>query len=92
MSDGREAWVSFGGPAQLAGREPVPYGDWVTAPVLSYGSTMDPFQLKQRCSRWDGHGLVATAADAGRILRSADHWALPSAWRQTLADSLLTTA
>ncbi|MDM7954282.1 MAG: gamma-glutamylcyclotransferase [Cyanobium sp. CZS 25K] len=59
LSDGREAWVYGGGPGQVVGREPVPYGDWVTTPVFSYGSNMDPIQLKGRCSRWDGHGIVA---------------------------------
>ncbi|WP_216904274.1 gamma-glutamylcyclotransferase [Synechococcus sp. CCY 9618] len=37
-------------------------------------------------------GLAATADYAGRILRGADHWQLPSPWRQSLAASLLTTA
>lgn len=182
LSDGRVAWTYHGRAEQVADRVPVPFGDWGTTPVFSYGSNMDPEQLSDRCTRWDGdglvarlegwrwginkrsrtaggcagiapeagshcwgvvhhldpndmeeldaregagtgrhyeresvtvttsagerftvltyvpvpqarsEGLVATAAYAKRILRGADHWELPSPWRQTLAAALLTTA
>ncbi|KEF42368.1 MAG: hypothetical protein ER33_05795 [Cyanobium sp. CACIAM 14] len=28
-------------------------------PAFSYGSNLDPLQLRARCPRWDGQGLVA---------------------------------
>jgi len=59
LSDGRMAWVYLGRPEQVAGVKPVPYGDWWSTPVFSYGSNMDPEQLSERCTRWDGLGLVA---------------------------------
>ncbi len=58
LSDGREAWVYHGEAEQVAGRQSVPFGDWGTTPVFSYGSNMDPVQLRQRCPGWDGLGLV----------------------------------
>lgn len=42
-----------------AGLESVPYGDWGSTPMLSYGLNMDPDQLRARCARWDGPGVVA---------------------------------
>ncbi len=59
LSDGRRAWVYVGRPAQVAGCATVPFGDWGATPVFSYGSNLDPEQLRHRCSTWDGLATVA---------------------------------
>lgn len=59
LSDGSWAWVYLGRPEQVIGLPLVPYGDWGSTPVFSYGSNLCPTQLAQRCPRWDGSGLVA---------------------------------
>lgn len=59
LSDGTPAWVYLGRPEQVSGAALVPYGDWGTAPVFSYGSNLCPDQLAARCHGWDGSGRVA---------------------------------
>jgi gamma-glutamylcyclotransferase (GGCT)/AIG2-like uncharacterized protein YtfP len=59
LSDGCQAWVYLGTEEQVAGKPLVHRGDWGARPVFSYGSNMDPSQLRLRCLDWDGSGLVA---------------------------------
>ncbi|WP_158218571.1 gamma-glutamylcyclotransferase [Synechococcus sp. 1G10] len=59
LSDGSRAWVYVGRHGQVIGLPLVPYGDWRSTPVFSYGSNLCPTQLARRCPRWDGSGLVA---------------------------------
>jgi gamma-glutamylcyclotransferase (GGCT)/AIG2-like uncharacterized protein YtfP len=59
LSDGSLAWLYLGRHEQVSGRPLVPFGDWGTTPVFSYGSNLCPSQLSRRCPRWDGSGLVA---------------------------------
>lgn len=59
LSDGRRAWVYVGRPEQVLGCATVPFGDWGATPVFSYGSNLDPQQLRHRCSSWDGLATVA---------------------------------
>ena len=59
LSDGRRAWVYVGRPEQVRGCATVPFGDWGATPVFSYGSNLDPQQLRHRCSSWDGLAAVA---------------------------------
>ncbi|MEO1001741.1 MAG: gamma-glutamylcyclotransferase [Cyanobacteria bacterium J06638_7] len=63
-ADGGLAWLYLGRPQQVRGRRRVPFDDWGATPVFSYGSNLDPQQLRQRCGGWDGLGLVARL----------DHW------------------
>lgn len=58
-ADGRRAWIYLGQPHQVRGCRRVPFDDWGATPVFSYGSNLDPRQLRHRCAGWDGHGLVA---------------------------------
>ncbi len=59
LSDGSLAWLYLGRHEQVIGLPLVPYGDWRSTPVFSYGSNLCPSQLARRCPRWDGSGLVA---------------------------------
>lgn len=59
LSDGSLAWLYLGRHEQVIGLPLVPYGDWGSTPVFSYGSNLCPTQLARRCPRWDGSGLVA---------------------------------
>ena len=59
LSDGSRAWLYLGRHEQVIGLPLVPYGDWGSTPVFSYGSNLCPAQLARRCPRWDGSGLVA---------------------------------
>jgi gamma-glutamylcyclotransferase (GGCT)/AIG2-like uncharacterized protein YtfP len=59
VADGQPAWVYTGRPEQVRGCRRVPFNDWGATPVFSYGSNLDPWQLRQRCAGWDGFGLVA---------------------------------
>jgi gamma-glutamylcyclotransferase (GGCT)/AIG2-like uncharacterized protein YtfP len=63
-ADGRLAWIYLGTSEQVRGCRRVPFDDWGATPVFSYGSNLDPRQLRQRCGGWDGFGLVARL----------DHW------------------
>ena len=63
-ADGRLAWIYLGRRGQVRGCRRVPFDDWGATPVFSYGSNLDPHQLRQRCAGWDGTGLV------GRL----EHW------------------
>jgi gamma-glutamylcyclotransferase (GGCT)/AIG2-like uncharacterized protein YtfP len=63
LSDGSQAWVYLGTEQEVAGKPLVHRGDWGSRPVFSYGSNMDPSQLRLRCQDWDGSGLVARLAD-----------------------------
>ncbi len=63
-ADGRIAWIYLGQAHQVRGCRRVPFDDWGATPVFSYGSNLDPQQLRHRCAGWDGFGLV------GRL----DHW------------------
>ncbi|MCP9771172.1 gamma-glutamylcyclotransferase [Synechococcus sp. Tobar12-5m-g] len=58
LTDGDTAWVYLGRPEQVRGLPLVPFGDWGTTPVFSYGSNLCPEQLGRRCPGWDGSGLV----------------------------------
>lgn len=58
-TDGGLAWIYLGRPDQVRGCRRVPFDDWGATPVFSYGSNLDPQQLRQRCAGWDGIGLVA---------------------------------
>lgn len=58
-ADGRLAWIYLGRAEQVRGCRRVPFNDWGATPVFSYGSNLDPSQLRQRCAGWDGSGLVA---------------------------------
>lgn len=58
-SSGTLAWIYLGRPDQVRGCRRVPFDDWGATPVFSYGSNLDPAQLRQRCAGWDGSGLVA---------------------------------
>lgn len=59
LSDGSRAWVYLGRREQVLGLPLVPFGDWGSTPVFSYGSNLCPTQLGRRCPGWDGSGLVA---------------------------------
>jgi gamma-glutamylcyclotransferase (GGCT)/AIG2-like uncharacterized protein YtfP len=59
LTDGEFAWAYLGRPEQVSGLPLVPFGDWGTTPVFSYGSNLCPDQLAERCGHWDGCGLVA---------------------------------
>lgn len=59
LSDQTAAWVYLGRHAQVNGAPLVPFADWGTTPVFSYGSNLWPEQLAARCPDWDGSGLVA---------------------------------
>ncbi len=58
LSDGSRAWVYRGRADQVQGRPLVPFADWGTTPIFSYGSNLCPEQLAGRCPAWDGSGLV----------------------------------
>ncbi len=58
LSDGQRAWVYLGRPEQVRGHPLVPFADWGSTPVFSYGSNLCPDQLRHRCADWDGSGLV----------------------------------
>jgi gamma-glutamylcyclotransferase (GGCT)/AIG2-like uncharacterized protein YtfP len=62
LTDGAFAWAYLGRPEQVGGLPRVPFGDWGTTPVFSYGSNLCPEQLAERCAHWDGSGLVARLA------------------------------
>jgi gamma-glutamylcyclotransferase (GGCT)/AIG2-like uncharacterized protein YtfP len=62
--DGHLAWIYLGRSEQVRGCRRVPFDDWGATPVFSYGSNLDPRQLRHRCAGWDGFGLVARL----------DHW------------------
>lgn len=58
LSDGSEGWVFLGNEELVAGRSQVEFGDWASTPVFSYGSNINPDQLRRRCKDWDGSGVV----------------------------------
>ncbi|MGB5136366.1 MAG: gamma-glutamylcyclotransferase [Prochlorococcaceae cyanobacterium] len=57
-ADDRLACIYLGQPHQVRGCRRVPFDDWGATPVFSYGSNLDPHQLRHRCAGWDGFGLV----------------------------------
>jgi gamma-glutamylcyclotransferase (GGCT)/AIG2-like uncharacterized protein YtfP len=59
LNDGSVAWTYLGRRPEARQLPLVPYGDWGTTPVFSYGSNLCPDQLAGRCGGWDGSGLVA---------------------------------
>jgi len=62
LGDGTWAWVYVGRPELVAAAPLVPFADWGSTPIFSYGSNLCPAQLSARCAGWDGSGLVTTLA------------------------------